>query len=401
VRKPALSWLVAALAVGLGAGCLGLSIADRGAPAAVAGMEAPDAGVTSTLFVTAMLTLFAAMGALVAWRRPRNPVGWLLLTTALSFGALVFAEGLGWHNLVATGEPAPSVTYWLWLANWAWIPAVVPIFIYLPLVFPTGRPLSPRWRRFLWAVSIVVVVFTVTSALSPGPLANYRPLDNPVGTVHAATVVQNVTFAMVLVAAIVSLASLALRFRRSRGVERQQIKWVWAAAGVLVVSFALSGLLQTVNLELSNVIMLAGLLGIPAAVAVAVLRYRLYDIAVVVNRTLVYASLTVSLAVVYLGSVLLLQLVLDPVTSGSSLAIAVSTLAVAGLFRPVRARIQGLVDRRFYRRKYDTARTLEAFNARLRDEVDLDSLARELRGVLQDTMQPAHVSVWLKPPGRV
>ena len=400
MRKSALSLLVAALAVGLGAGSLGLSIADQGAPAAVAGVEKPDAGVVSTLFVTTMLTLFAGMGALVAWRRPRNPVGWLLLTTACSFGALVFAEGLGWHNLVATGKPGPSVTYWLWLANWIWIAAVVPIFIFLPLVFPTGRPLSPRWRRFLWAVSIVVAVFTVTSTLSPGTLSNYEPIDNPLGTVQAATVVQNATFAMVLVAAILSLASLALRFRRSRGVERQQIKWVWVAGGVLVVSFALSGLLQTANQELSDVIMLAGLLGIPAAVAVAVLRYRLYDIALVVNRTLVYGSLSAALALVYFGSVLLLQLILDPVTSGSGLAVAVSTLAVAGLFRPVRGRIQELVDRRFYRRKYDTARTLEAFSSRLRDEVDLDSLATELREVLQDTMQPAHVSLWLKPSGR-
>jgi hypothetical protein len=212
--------------------------------------------------------------------------------------------------------------------------------------------------------------------------------------------VSGIGFGLLAFATIASIASLALRFRRSRGVERQQIRWVWAAGTLLVLSFVLSGLLQgPLGGDQADSILFIGLLGLPAAVAVAVLRYRLYDIAVVVNRTLVYGSLTATLAGVYLASVLLLQLVLDPVTAGSSLAVAVSTLAVAGLFGPARRRIQAIVDRRFYRRKYDATRTLDAFNARLREELDLDSLSSELRAVLEETMQPTHVSLWLRPSG--
>jgi hypothetical protein len=228
----------------------------------------------------------------------------------------------------------------------------------------------------------------------PGPVASYPAVDNPLGAGHAATVVSGICFGLLAFATIASITSLALRFRRSRGVERQQIKWVWAAGTLLVLSFLLSGLLQgPLGGDQADSILFVGLLGLPAAVAVAVLRYRLYDIAVVVNRTLVYGSLTATLAGVYLASVLLLQLVLDPVTSGSS------TLAVAGLFGPARRRIQAIVDRRFYRRKYDATRTLDAFNARLREELDLDSLSSELRAVLEETMQPTHVSLWLRPSG--
>ena len=276
---------------------------------------------------------------------------------------------------------------------------MVPLFIYVPLLFPTGVPLSPRWRRFGWAALAVSAVFTVVGWLTPGALENYTSVDNPFGTVGAATVVQTILFPVLGICTLAAVASLAMRFRRSHGIERQQIKWVWAAGAMLIVSFTASAVLEDRITLLAELIQVAGLLAVPSAIAVAILRYRLYDIALVVNRTLVYGSLTAALAPVYLGSVLLLQLLLDPVTSGSSLAIAVSTLAVAALFRPIRGRIQEVVDRRFYRRKYDTARTLEAFSARLRDEVDLDSLASDLKVVLHDTMQPAHVSLWLKPSG--
>ena len=222
-------------------------------------------------------------------------------------------------------------------------------------------------------------------------------IESPVGTAWLPTFVRETCFALTGVAALVSVASLALRFRRSHGVERQQIQWVWAAGALLVVTFVVSALLEPTAPIVAENVQFAGLLAIPAAIAMAILRYRLYDIAIVVNRTLVYGSLTAALALVYLGGVLLLQLVLAPITEDSGLAVAGSTLAVAALFRPVRGRIQELVDRRFYRRKYDAARALEAFNARLRDEIDLDSLVGELRGVLEETVQPSHVSLWLRP----
>ena len=362
-------------------------------------MKAPESGAAGAAVEMVMFAFFAGIGGLLASRRPRNPIGWLLLTTGGSFALLLFAERLGWHYLLADRVPSGRVSDWLWVANWAWIPAVVPVFIFLPLLFPTGRPLSPRWGHLARALAVVSVVMLVSAALAPGPLENYTAVDTPVAATGA-KVISNVSFGLLGLGALASVASLALRFRRSRGVERQQTKWVWAAGAVLVVSFVLSGLLQgPLGEDAAGLILYLGLLGMPVAVAVAILRYRLYDIAVVVNRTLVYGSLTAALALVYLGSVLLLQLVLDPVTSGSSLAVAVSTLAVAGLFRPVRGRIQELVDRRFYRRKYDAARTLEAFSARLREELDLDTLSSELSGVLQETMQPTHVSLWLRPSG--
>ena len=400
MRKPALGWIVAAVAMGLGVASAALTISDAGGPSVIAGVKSPGNDTVSGILIALLLILSAGIGGLVAARRPDSPIGWLLLITPIFFGLIVFSEELGWYLLRADRAVTSRAAIWLAVGNWAWIPAITPMFIFLPLLFPTGRPLSPRWRRFTWGAVLVTVAFVVSELLAPGPIESYPAVDNPIGTGQAATVASGICFALLAFAAVASIASLALRFRRSRGVERQQIKWVWAAGTVLVVSFAASGLLQgPLGGEQADSILFVGLLGLPAAVAVAVLRYRLYDIAVVVNRTLVYGSLTAILAGAYLGSVLLLQLLLDPVTSGSSLAVAISTLAVAALFGPVRGRIQAVVDRRFYRRKYDAARTLDAFNARLRDELDLESLASELRSVLEETMQPAHVSLWLRHSG--
>jgi hypothetical protein len=194
-----------------------------------------------------------------------------------------------------------------------------------------------------------------------------------------------------------SSASLIVRFRRSRGEQRQQMKWLALAGGVAAATIPIAvSLYDEIGAAAMNAAIMLSVLGLPAATGVAILRYRLYDIDVVINRTLVYGVLTMTLALAYLGSVLLLQVALSGVTEGSGFAVAASTLAVAGLFRPARSGIQGLVDRRFYRRKYDAARTLERFGAHLRDEVALDSLSADLRTVVVETMQPAHVSLWLR-----
>ena len=263
---------------------------------------------------------------------------------AIAFGTLLFCERLGWHLLVTDGSAAERADVWFWVASWIWLLAVVPMFILIPLLFPTGRPASAAWGRLLQATLIVAAVCLFSSAFATGTLR------------------------------------------------------VWAAGALLVVTFIVSIPLEDAAPKIAPHFQLVGFLALPASMAVAILRYRLFDIDVVVNRALVYGSLTAMLALVYLGGVLLFGLVLAPITSDSGLAVAASTLAVAALFSPARRRIQAFVDRRFYRKRYDATRTLEGFSARLRDEIDLDSLVGELRGVLDETMQPAHVSLWLRAP---
>jgi hypothetical protein len=359
---------------------------------------------------------YAFVGALIAGRHPGNPIGWLLLVTGilLALGALIDA------NLMLDDAPARAVS--AWLSDWTWYVWLTCAGIFLPLLFPTGRPLSRRWRRVLWLGVIALVLSVLGSAFEPGRLDvdSPVPVDNPFGIGGVAAdvwpVLSRAGDVLAGIAFALAAASLVVRFRRSRGVERQQLKWfayvgLLAAAGLgVAMAQVLFGLQPGENGEAGwlDVVGAVGwftalgaiVLGIPIATGMAILRHRLYDIDVVINRTLVYGALTATLAASYLASVLLLQLALSPLTEDSGLAIAGSTLAVAALFRPARARIQELVDRRFYRSKYDAAHTIERFGARLRDEVELDSLSAELRAVAAETMQPAHVSLWLREAAR-
>ena len=351
-------------------------------------------GVPLAAIDAVAMTAFGAMGALVVSRHSRNPVGWLLVLIGLSFGALTVGNDVYYRVLLTTGDAKGIGAYAGWLCNWMWLPLIVPAFTILPLLFPTGRPLSPRWRAVVWTAVVAGVVTFAGTAFVPGPLDSYPAALNPLGIDSPAVVIVGwVGFGVLVPTAFASIASLVVRFRRSRGVERQQLKWIALAAGLLPVAFSGSGLAGS---SAEWPILLAGLLFLAGAVAIAMLRYRLYDIDVVINRTLVYGALTATLAATYLGSVLLLQLILSVITAGSGLAVAASTLAVAALFRPLRTRIQATVDRRFYRRKYDAAHTLERFGAHLRDEVDLDAIGGELRVVVAETMQPTHVTLWLR-----
>jgi hypothetical protein len=355
---------------------------------------------------------YAFVGALVASRQPDNAVGWILLATGilLSLGALVDA------NLLSADAPARGLS--AWLSEWAWFVWLALAGIFLPLLFPDGRLVSRRWRPVLWLGVVSLFLSVVGSAFEPGRLDvdSPVPVDNPLGiggaVGDALPVVARVGDVLAAAAFVLAAASLVVRFRRSRGIERQQLKWFsWVgllAAGGLAVAMAqvLFGTqpgeegggttLDVVGAVGWFTALAAFVIGIPVATGLAILRHRLYDVDVVINRTLVYGALTATLLLSYLGLVLLLQLALGPLTEDNGLAIAGSTLAVAALFRPARSRIQELVDRRFYRRKYDAAQTIERFGARLRDEVELDAMSAELREVVADTMQPAHVSLWLR-----
>ena len=359
---------------------------------------------------------YAFVGALVASRQPGNAVGWILLVIgiALTLGTLADA------NLLSRTAPARGLS--AWLSGWVWYVWLTLAGIFLPQLFPTGRPLSSPWRPVLWLGIVALALSVIGASFDPGRLDvdSPVPVENPLGVGgpigDALPVVARVGDVLTAFAFVLAAASLVVRFRRSRGVERQQLKWfayvgLVAAAGLVVamaqVLFGLqpdeegaAGWLEVAGAVGWFTALVAIVLGIPIATGMAILRHRLYDIDVVINRTLVYGALTATLAAAYLGSVLLLQLALSPLTEDSGLAIAGSTLGVAALFRPARARIQELVDRRFYRRKYDAVQTIERFGAHLRDEVELGALSAELRGVVAETMQPAHVSLWLREAAR-
>jgi hypothetical protein len=364
----------------------------------------PDSGemtLAGSLTFAVMIVAFAALGALVASRRPGNPIGWILCASPLFLAFTELARNWYVHTLIADPGSLPLAGGLMWAANWSWIPGFMPLLTLLLLLFPEGAAPSPRWRPVGWLAGLAMVLLVVGYAFAPGPLEDYPRVENPVGAGGPAgdllEVFQGIGFPLFALAAIGSMASIVVRFRRSDGVERQQLKWMAAAAALVVAAWLLNAFFdQAVGEDISMILPLA-LLALPLAAAIAILRYRLYDLGLVVNRTLVYGALSATLAGTYLGIVLLLQLALDPLTSDSGLAIAGSTLAVAGLFRPLRARIQALVDRRFYRRRYDAARTVEGFSARLRDELELEALSAELRGVVRETVQPAHVSLWLRP----
>ncbi len=348
--------------------------------------------------VPALGLAYSGVGALIASRQPDNAMGWLFLgigaTTGLGMLAGAYAERwvAGDGGSRALGEAAAVY------GTLSWIPFILVPCTFVLLLFPDGHLVSPRWRWVAWCAGLGIAGVVVASALAPGRLEDYPTLENPYGVDSPLLgPLTGIAVALLLVGLVGSAASVIVRFRRAQGERRQQIKWLalaGAAAAVIVpVASAGSDLWGT---DATNVACMLAVIGLPLAAGVAILRYRLYDIDVVINRALVYGAVTASLAVAYLACVLLLQLVLSPLTADSGLAIAASTLAVAAMFRPVRARAQAVVDRRFYRRRYDAAQTLASFSGRLRDELDLDTLDADLRSVVTDAMQPAHVTLWLR-----
>jgi hypothetical protein len=361
-------------------------------------LYAAGSGVALSVIISAIVLVFSGVGVLIAIRHPDNAIGWIFLSVAVSAGFAEIVHAYADYWVSGNGGSEALAKAAAWYGGLSWVPFILVPATFLLLLFPDGHLLSRRWRPIAWCAVVGIVGGFVADGLTPGPLEDYPQLMNPFGVTSPLLDPLRGLLTLVLLVGIAgSAASLIVRLRRSTGEQRMQIKWLALAGGVAAVTFPIALVGYGVqDGAISNVAIMLSVLGLPVAAGVAILRYRLYDIDVVINRTLVYGALTATLAGTYLGSVLLLQLALGGLTSDSNLAIAGSTLAVAAIFRPARARIQGVVDRRFYRRRYDARRTLESFSARLRDEVDLSALDAELRGIVAQTMQPEHVSLWLR-----
>src|SRR5215217_9133226 len=388
-------------------------------------IPARELGLGYAVFFTIGLLLYPTVGALVASRRPHNPIGWIFcgigfLNVAQSFAvaygdySLVVRHGVGVH---AQHVPAgidfgalAGVKIMAWLSSWIGSDAIGLIGVALLfLLFPNGRLLSSLWRPVMWTAVGAGAALFVVDAFIPGPLYTFPFITNPVGiggTVgHILGMLDTIGLVVLLIALLASAVSLILRLLRARGIERQQLKWFVYAATLTtigsVVSYAgayvfASDLINAIGYWEGQLAFTA----LPVFTGIAILRYRLYDIDLIINRTLVYGSLTLMFALVYFGGVTATQALFTVLTGQEEqpqLAIVVSTLIIAALFTPLRRRIQSFIDRSFYRNKYDVAKTLEAFSTKLRDETDLNALSDDLVGVVRETMQPAHVSLWLHP----
>jgi hypothetical protein len=365
--------------------------------------------LATALFVIAVLT-FPVTGVLIATRRPGNRIGWLLLLIGVGWGLANVSSYSDY--VIRLHHPHPGAAALGAIGGTAWIVPIGVMGTFLILLFPDGRLPGPRWRAVAWISGSAIVAGLVLGLATPGPMtdAGYPHTDNPFGIDGLGRVIDDAKILILLVPAmmVASAVSLIVRFRRARGVARQQVKWLAAAAALVAVIYLL---VETTSLvvapEGTNApTWLLALQGaalvsfglIPAAIGIAILRHRLFDIDRLVRRTIVYAALVACLALIYLAGVFMLESVVRSVAGGSStLAVTVSTLAVALAFQPLRRRIQAAVDRRFYRVRYDTSQTLEAFSARMRGEIDLETLTADVVSVVRDALHPAHATVWLRP----
>jgi hypothetical protein len=351
---------------------------------------------------------YVGVGALIASRWPRNPIGWIYLVclALISFGAPGnLADQYAIYGTLTDPGSLPGPEWIVWAGHVALSAFFPALLVFSVLLFPDGRLPSPRWRPVGTFAGVAIVALTIETAFQafgpPMPLG----LQNPVSATGALgdllPVARGATFFLILGALGAAIVAIVGRFRRATGIERQQLRWfAYGAAwipGLLLFAVVLSAVLpRALSGGVGNELWPLSAAGIPVATGIAILRYRLYDIDVLINRTLVYGATTAAIAVAFFAGIVVLQALLRPLTSGSEIAVAASTLASVALFQPLRRRIRDAVDRRFYRARYDAARTLDAFSIRLRDEVELGAVRAELVGAVRDTVQPAHVSVWLR-----
>ena len=353
---------------------------------------------------------YSVIGAIIASRLPEHPIGWMCCAIGLSGAIEHFSSEYAIYALVAHQEAPAGGNVTLWLSNWIWI-VMFGLIVYLILLFPNGRLPNSRWRWFAWFSVALTLLGATMMAISPeaaldvlGSSGNpHISFPNPLGIEGLPNLywpVQTLTLALGLVGA----ASVLVGRRNARGIERQQIKWLLYASAIFFVGNFLKNTVfsplgeVSLGLWIGYLLVALGGLGGPIAIGIAILRYRLYEIDIIINRTLVYGLLTATLVALYFGGIVVLQRLFVLLTGQrSTLAVVASTLLIAALFTPLRRRIQSLIDRRFYRSKYDARKTLEAFSTKLRNETDLEALNNDLVGVVRETMVPAHVSLWLRP----
>ena len=373
---------------------------------------AGDHFVLWEIMITFVPVTFAFVGALIISHHPRNVIGLLMMLPGLSLFVLVDAFLRPYLNglLPPPESPTPVFLLILWFSNWNWLLLIFPL-MFIMVLFPTGRPLTPRWRWLIYfgvgLMVFFVLMITFAEALVPAgsDSVDWR-FDNPIGFLKEEWINRIVSpFIIALpVWVILCAVSLLFRFRRSQGVEREQIKWLFYAAAVFALSYVPAFFLTDFSdtEDTWNMLWIIGMLAIPVAIAFAILRTRLYDIDIIIRRTLQYTLLTGLLVMVYFGSVVVLQSLVENITGGQSpIVIVISTLAIAALFNPLRIRVQDFIDRRFFRKSYDAEQTLARFAVVARDEVDMDKLSAALLNAVEETIQPEMVNLWLQPVARL
>lgn len=388
-----IAWSLWASSVSLAVADLALAFLNRGAS------SADSVGVPGQMAILGVMT--TTVGALVASRLPRNAVGWLFCALGLGLVVSILSQDYAIRALVSAPGSLPAGELMAWLGSW--LPAAGGVATFVMLVFPTGRLPSRRWRPVAWAAILDSLALAVAAAwltAPPGPedLHGFNGPESFGEGLLAALL--GVSFLLGVLTALAAAIAVLLRLKRARGDERQQLKWFVYAATVLALVVLIPNLPMAVVpsylIRWTNVIVLLAFGGIPLAAGLAILKYHLYDIDLIINRTLVYGTLTAVLGLIYYGIVIVLQQFISQRIAASEAVVAGSTLVVAALFVPARKHIQEAVDRRFDRKKYDARKTIEAFSARLRDEVDIDSLTQHLLEVITETMQPRHAALWLK-----
>ena len=393
------AWSLAALSLALLVGGIAFSrAASSTAPDLPFGGETNDASVVANVIT---LLTFSVVGAIISSRHPHNNIGWLFCSVGVTIGLNSFAGDYAEYWLASGSGMKSLAETAAWFSSWAWILLTYVPTSFVLLLFPDGRLPSPRWRPVAWGAALGIAGTIAGYALEAGPLEDFPQIANPYGVDGPIVGMVGVAGSIVAAGSLVASAiSLIVRMRHAGSEQRQQIKWLAYGGAVVVGTICVSGLINLWNVQVGIVVGNVALLGLPVFTGIAIVKHHLYDIDLLINRTLVYGTLTTMLVAVYVGGIVLSQRVFVGLTGQEELpqlAIVASTLMIAALFAPLRRRIQAIIDRRFYRRKYDAAKMLSDFSARLRDETDLDTLSDNLVGVVKETMQPEHVRLWLRP----